>query len=82
MSSADISKLAGCMFFKEIVMRNWFDIVKIVNFVHDEFVVEAPDELVEEVTELLINCMKKAGSVFCKIIPLDADAAIGLHWIH
>lgn len=81
-SSADISKLAGCFFFKEILKRNWFNIVKIVNFVHDEFVVEAPEELVEEVTNTLIDCMKRAGSVFCKTIPLDADAAIGDFWIH
>ena len=82
MSSADISKLAGCYLFKEIVNRNWFNIVKIVNFVHDEFVVEAPEELVKEVTTVLIDCMKRAGSLFCKTIELDADAAIGDHWIH
>lgn len=81
-SSADISKLAGCYFFKELINRGWFNKVKIVNFIHDEFVVEAPENIVKEVSELLINCMRKAGSIFCKILPLDADAAIGDHWIH
>lgn len=81
-SSADISKLAGCYFFKEILKRGWFNIVKIVNFVHDEFVVEAPEELVQEVSDTLINCMRRSGSMFCKIIPLDADAAVGDCWIH
>lgn len=82
MSSADISKLAGCMFFKEILSKGWFDKVKIVNFVHDEFVLEVPEELVEEVTELIISCMKKAGDVFCKTIPLDAVAEVGEYWKH
>ena len=81
-SSSDISKLAGCFFFKEILQRGWFNKVKIVNFVHDEFVLEVPEELVEEVTKIIIDCMKKAGDVFCKTIPLDADAAIGDYWIH
>ena len=35
-SSADISKLAGVFFFKEILERGWFDTVKIVNMVHDK----------------------------------------------
>lgn len=81
-SSSDISKLAGCYFFKEIINNSWFNVVKIVNFVHDEFVVECPENITEEVSQSLINCMKKAGSVFCKTIPLDADAAIGDYWIH
>lgn len=81
-SSADISKLAGCFFFKEILKNGWFDKVKIVNFVHDEFVVESPEDLVDTVSATIIDCMKKAGSVFCKYIPLDADAAIGDYWIH
>lgn len=82
MSSADISKLAGVFFFKEILDRGWFDKVKIVNMVHDEYNIEAPDNLIEEATALIVNSMKKAGSIFCKIIPLDADAQIGKHWIH
>lgn len=81
-SSADCSKLAGCIFFSEILKRGWFDIVKMVNFVHDEFVIECPENLVNEVTEALTSAMKKAGSVFCKLIPLDADAAVGDYWIH
>ena len=81
-SSADISKLAGVFFFKEILDRGWFDKVKIVNMVHDEYNIEAPDDLIEEATTLIVNSMKQAGSIFCKIIPLDADAQIGKHWIH
>lgn len=82
MSSSDISKLAGVYFFNNILDRGWFDIVKIVNMIHDEYVLEAPEEIIQEVTDLMIKCMIKAGSKFCKIIPLSAEAEIGPYWIH
>ena len=50
--------------------------------VHDEFNVEAPDEIAEEMSDLLIKCMSKAGDQFCKTVPLTAEAEIGDHWIH
>jgi len=82
MSSADCSKLAGVLFFNELLKRNWFNKVKIVNMIHDEYNVEAPAEIAEEVANVLKECMIKAGSYFCKIIPLNADIEIGDHWIH
>lgn len=30
----------------------------------------------------MIKCMEKAGSQFCKIVKLTADAEIGDCWIH
>lgn len=81
-SSADCSKLAGILFFREILKRGWFDKVKIVNMIHDEYNVEAPEEIAEEVAQCLKDCMVKAGTVFCKIIPLDADIEIGDYWVH
>ena len=81
-SSADCSKLAGILFFREILKRGWFDKVKIVNMIHDEYNVEAPEEIAEEVAQCLKDCMVKAGTVFCKIIPLDADVEIGDYWVH
>lgn len=81
-SSADCSKLAGCLFFNNIIKRGWFNIVKIVNMVHDEYCIEAPKEIAKEVGDLLVKCMEKAGTYFCKIIPLKADVEIGDYWIH
>lgn len=81
-SSSDISKLAGILFFDKIIKKGWFNIVKIVNMIHDEYNVEAPNEIADEVTKMLISSMREAGAIFCKIIPLDADAAVGDHWIH
>lgn len=81
-SAADCSKLAGILFFNELIKKGLFKIVKMVNMVHDEFNVEAPDAIAQEISDLMVKCMEVAGSKFCKIVPLTADSAIGLHWIH
>ena len=82
MTSGDITKYAGILFFKEILSRNWLHVVKIVNFVHDEILVECPEYIVDEVKQVLLNCMENAGKPFCPIVPLKADALVGDHWIH
>lgn len=81
-TSADITKYACILFFKEILKRGWWSIVKIVNLVHDEILVECPLDIVEEVKEVLITSMENAGKPFCKIIPLKAAAIYGDHWVH
>lgn len=81
-SSADISKLAGIILFNQLIQRNWLFKVKIVNMVHDEWNLEAPEEIAQEVSDLVVTCMKAAGEQFCKIVPLGAEAQIGDHWLH
>ncbi len=81
-SSADITKYAGILFLREILKRDWWMKVKIVNLVHDEILVECPKEIVEEVKEVLIKSMTEAGNPFCRVLPLSADALVGEHWVH
>jgi DNA polymerase I len=81
-TSSDITKYAGVLFFKEILYRHWWKIVKIVNVIHDEFLIECPKEIAEEVKKVLIDCMEQAGKPFCPIVPLKADASIGEYWVH
>jgi len=81
-SASDITKYACILFFKEILIRGWWMSVKIVNLVHDEIIIEAPDETMKEAKEVLLNCMAKAGEPFCPIIKLGAHADEGIFWIH
>jgi len=81
-SSADITKYACILFFKEVLKRNWFNVVKMVNIVHDEIIIEAPEELIELAKDVLLTSMKTAAIPFCPIVPLGASADIGDHWIH
>lgn len=56
----------------------------VVNFVHDEFVLEVPDDRVEEVTETLEKTMiEAADSLLLKFgIPTEVESAVGDCWIH
>jgi len=81
-ASADITKYACILFFKEILIRGWWKQVKIVNLIHDEILVECPESLVNIVKEVLIICMENAGKPFCPIVPLKAEAIYGDHWVH
>jgi DNA polymerase I-like protein with 3'-5' exonuclease and polymerase domains len=47
-----------------------------------EINIEAPKEIAQTVAASLVQCMRKAGELFCKKVPLDVDVAIGDHWIH
>lgn len=81
-TASDITKFATVLFFKQILKNNWFGVVKIVNLIHDEILVECPEDIKEDVKNTLVNCMAEAGKPFCKILPLKADAKIGKHWVH
>lgn len=81
-TSGDITKLAGVYFMKEIFNRDWFNKVKIVACVHDEYVIECPENLREEVCKCIEECMRKGAEPFCKLLPLDAEAIYGDHWVH
>lgn len=81
-TSADITKLAGIYFFEEIEKKELLFKVKMPNVVHDEWIVEAPKDLAEELSILLKSCMEKAGDVFCKTIKLNADPCVTKYWKH
>jgi DNA polymerase-1 len=53
---------------------------KIVGTVHDEILVEAPEENAESVAQILKATMELAGQVYLKTVPVIADIRIGLSW--
>lgn len=81
-TGACIVKLAAYKFFKWILQHNLFEKVLLCNMVHDEIVIEFPKELKEEAVTSLTESMESAASVFCKKLPIPADAEVGLGWIH
>lgn len=81
-TAADMTKLACIIFYNTIIKKGWLFKVKIINIVHDEILIEAPEEIIEEATNLLVRSMEKAGDTFCQIIPLTAEPAVSDYWIH
>ena len=79
--SAEITKLSCVYFWEDYLLKeDKLFTVKFVNTVHDENLVECPESLQEEVANALESAMVKAGSLFCKRVPLKADPCIAKHW--
>lgn len=83
-----IFKICAVNLFKWVMDNNLFGVVKFCIPAHDEFNIEAPEEMAEEVANKLHECMVKAGRFICKIVPLEAevsrlkDGSLPNYWIH
>lgn len=75
-------KLASIKFFNWIIQNNYQDIVKMCAPVHDEWNIECPESMKDEVADVLVKCMVAGGKPFCPNVSLGADVSIGSHWIH
>lgn len=81
-------KLAMIKLFNWIRENNYLNIVKICTVVHDEINLEAPEEMAEQVGEVLVKCMIEGGKPFCPNVHLgaevarDKDGQIPSYWLH
>ena len=75
-------KFASIKLFRWICENNYQGIVKMCVPVHDEFNLECPKEMAEEVAKKLIQCMEEGAKPFCKRLHLGADCDINDHWVH
>lgn len=80
-TGADITKLALIYLFKEIIDRDMFMKVLIPNTIHDEIVLECPEDVAQEWALIVKDCMQRAGEVFCERVPLKAEPKISKCWI-
>lgn len=76
------TKLALIKLFNWIVNNNYQNIVKICTIVHDEINLECPENMKDEVADILVKCMVAGGKPFCPNVFLGADVSVGSHWIH
>jgi DNA polymerase I len=81
-TSANITKIACIHLFDWILDNNLQNIIKIVNIVHDEVLLECPKNIATEVAKKLKEFMEKAGRLYCTIVPLKADPEISTFWNH
>ena len=77
-----ILKNAVTDFFNWIVDNNLFGVVKLSDLVHDEVVIEFPEEMKDTVPAKLKECMEKSSSKYCEKLPIPAEAEVGICWIH
>lgn len=75
-------------FFEYLRTKNLLFIVLITVTPYDEINCEAPEDIAEEITQVLYQYMVKAGSYFCTRCKLDADISrdkegnLPNYWIH
>ena len=87
-TGAIIFRVATVYFWNILLDRGWFNKVKLCIPVHDEWDIEAPEEIAEEVAEVLHQCMVKAGAFFSTNCRLDAeisrlkDGSLPTYWVH
>lgn len=75
-------KLSSIKLFNWIVDHKLIDKVKMCIPAHDEFNLECPVTIKEQIGKVLIDCMIAGGKPFCPNVFLGADIDINDHWVH
>lgn len=73
-------KRAAVLLFNWIVDSNYQNVVKICNSPYDEFILECPEDLGEEVSNKLTECMTNGGNFYLEDITCNAEAHFGNSW--
>lgn len=75
-SSADIAKLALAYMREELMGLD----ARLVNSIHDEFVVECREDLAPEVSEKMQVAMKRAGERILEKVPVEVEVVVSREW--
>jgi DNA polymerase-1 len=81
-AAGSVTKYAAVLFRNWILNNKLENKVFITNLIHDEINVECKGDIAEIVATNLELCMKKSGNLWCKTVPLDAEAVITEYWSH
>lgn len=81
-TAAAMTKIAGIRYFNHLVNDGLIFKVLIPNDVHDEYLIEPPEEIAEQEAKKLSECMEYAAAIFCKKVTIKAVPEIGTCWIH
>jgi DNA polymerase I-like protein with 3'-5' exonuclease and polymerase domains len=79
--SADITKLAMALVFKECKKRKWLKLVRMTITIHDELVFEIHDSIAEEAVTVIKTLMTTdTVSRLKHPVPLTVDVEFGQNW--
>lgn len=81
-SSADITKLAMALIYKEVKKRGWLKKVLMVITMHDELVFEVDGDILEEFIAVAQKIMCRNKFILAQKwpIPLTTDTEVGFNW--
>jgi len=80
--AGSITKKAAVLFREWLLMEGLEDDIYLTNLVHDEINAETVEDMAINAKGELERCMKEAGDIWCKIVPLNAEAKIVNYWSH
>ena len=75
-------KTASIFLWEYLLEHNLLFKVKLCVPAHDEWNIEVPDNMAEKMTEVLKDCMSRAGEFFCRKLSMPADASCAECWVH
>jgi DNA polymerase I-like protein with 3'-5' exonuclease and polymerase domains/intein/homing endonuclease len=80
--SADLTKLAMGLIYKEVKKRDWFEKVHMIISIHDELVFEIDKDILAEALEVFQDIMTRNKAVLQLKwpVPLTTDCEIGYDW--
>lgn len=78
--AANQTKQAGIYFMEELIKHKWWGKVKIVNEVHDEYVVECHQRTAPKVAPVLEECMRRAANETLKHLEMGVSVSIKKYW--
>ena len=81
-TAAAMTKIAGIRYFNHLVNDNLIFKVLIPNDVHDEYLIEPPEEIAEQEAKKLSECMEYAANIFCKKVSIKAVPEVASCWVH
>ena len=76
-SSADIAKLALAYMRQELTGMD----ARLINSIHDEFVVECAEDLAPEVSKKMEKAMIRAGEKLLKKVPVEVEVVVSREWM-
>ena len=80
-TAGDIAKIAMAMLWSSFMEHAVTEAdVRLISSVHDELILEAKADIVEEWAHKTKSCMEAAGGVVCKKVPIIAEVGIGDTW--
>jgi DNA polymerase-1 len=75
-AASDIAKLALSYVRRELKGTD----ARLINSIHDEFVVECAEELAPEVSEKMKRAMTRAGEKLLNKVPVEVEVAVSREW--
>lgn len=81
-SAGEQTKLSLVYLYKYLKEHYLLNTVLIVNLIHDEVLLECPEDIAEQMAKVLQDCMEQAALKYCKTIKLTATPVIDTLWRH